>query len=247
MSDTLGRFALVTGANRGIGYEVARQLAEAGVRVLLGSRDVDRGEQAAAQLRGEGGDVIALALDVTDEATVRAAAEQVAADPGRLDILVNNAGIFVGALPAQTTAEQMRRTLEVNVIGVVAVTAAFLPVLAAAPSARIVNVSSSTASLRLTADGADLPGDATRRLAYASSKAALNMLTIQYARAFRADPALAHITINSATPGYTATSMNDFQGHRSVQQGARRIVELALLPDCGPSGTFSSDDGPIPW
>lgn len=239
--------ALVTGANKGIGKETARQLARLGLTVLLGSRDPGRGEAAARDLAADGVRVWPVTLDVTDEAGVEALAARLAQEHGRLDILVNNAGTFIGATAAGTTAAQMRRIFDSNVFGVVTTIRILLPVLRRSPSPRIVNVSSTAASLALTAGGADLPGDATRRMAYTSSKAALNMLTIQYARAFALDPALAHIKINSATPGYTATDMNDFRGTRSVAEGARIAVELATLPDGGPSGGFFSDQGPVAW
>jgi NAD(P)-dependent dehydrogenase (short-subunit alcohol dehydrogenase family) len=239
--------ALVTGANRGIGRETARQLAGKGYTVLLGSRDPGRGAAVADELAAEGGDVVAWPLDVTDEGSVAAAAAGIADRWGRLDVLVNNAGTFRGRTVRDTTAATARDMFDVNVLGVLTVTHAMLPLLARSAAPRIVNVSSTTASLTLTAAGAQLPGNATVRMAYTASKAALNMLTVQYARAFTLDPSLAAIKINSATPGFTATDMNQFQGIRSVHDGARAIVELAMLPDDGPTGGFFSDDGPVPW
>jgi NAD(P)-dependent dehydrogenase (short-subunit alcohol dehydrogenase family) len=242
-----GSVALVTGATRGLGRETARQLAHKGVTVLLGSRDIDRGRQVARELAADGAVVTPVRLDVTDATGVRAAADAVRREHGRLDILVNNAGTFAGVLAADTTSAPMRETFEVNVFGVVTAISTLLPLLARSDAPRIVNVSSTTASLALTGAGADLPGDASRRLAYASSKAALNMLTVQYARAFGQDPRLAKVKVNSATPGYTATDMNQFQGIRSVHDGARIIVDLALLPADGPTGGFFDDQGPVPW
>jgi NAD(P)-dependent dehydrogenase (short-subunit alcohol dehydrogenase family) len=243
----LGRLALVTGANKGLGKETARQLAHGRITVLLGSRNRDRGADAARDLAADGADVIPIRLDVTDAASVQAAAEQVRRDYGRLDILINNAGTFVGASACATTAAQTRDTFEVNVFGVVTVIHALLPMLRRSAAPRIVNVSSTTASLSLTSSGADLPGDAGQRLAYTSSKAALNMLTVQYARAFSQDPGLGRLKINSATPGYTATDINDHRGTRTVHDGARIVVELATLPDDGPTGGFFDDQGSVPW
>jgi NAD(P)-dependent dehydrogenase (short-subunit alcohol dehydrogenase family) len=239
--------ALVTGANKGIGKETARQLGRRGWHVLLGSRDEHRGARAAAELAAEGLKVVPVRLDVTDPADAAAVARRIRQEHGRLDCLVNNAGAFVGAAATDTTAGHLRDIFDVNVFGVVTVTHALLPLLRRSAAPRIVNVSSTTGSLALTAAGAELPGDATRRLAYASSKAALNMLTVQYARAFLADPELAHIKINSATPGYTATDMNDHQAPRDVEEGARALVELASLPADGPTGGFFGDEGPVAW
>ncbi|MER7165416.1 SDR family NAD(P)-dependent oxidoreductase [Micromonospora sp. NPDC000207] len=242
-----GEVALVTGANRGIGRETARQLAHQGITVLLGSRDPGRGAAVAAELAAEGAHVVAVPLDVTDPESVSAVARQLDDGLGRLDILVNNAGAFQPATALATTAPVLRELFEVNLFGVVTVTQAMLPLLARSTAPRIVNVSSTTASLTLTADGADLPGDADVRMAYTCAKAALNMLTIQYARAFRHDPEHAHVKINSATPGYTATDMNAFRGTRPVSDGARIIVDLATLPADGPTGGFFGDRGPVPW
>jgi NAD(P)-dependent dehydrogenase (short-subunit alcohol dehydrogenase family) len=244
---TTSSVALVTGANRGLGKETARQLAERGITVLLGSRDLERGRVAAKELAATAVEVVPVQLDVTDAATVRAAAEWVGRAWGRLDILVNNAGMIAGATAVETTSAHMRRTFDVNVFGAVTAIHTLLPLLRRSSAPRIVNVSSTTASLTLTADGADLPGDASQRLAYASSKAALNMLTVQYALAFAGDPELRHIKINSVSPGYTATDMNDHRGTRHVSEGARVIVDLATLPATGPTGGFFTDQGPLPW
>lgn len=238
--------ALVTGANRGIGRETARLLAARGTTVLLGCRDLDRAIATSEELCAEGVDVVPVPLDVTDESSVIAAARRVSRF-GRLDILVNNAGTFVGAPATAATASEMRTVFEVNVFGVVTVTRCMLPLLRESPSPRIVNVSSTTGSLTLTSSGANLPGNPDVRMAYTSSKAALNMLTIQYARAFARFPELSHIKVNSATPGYTATAMNDFQGHRNARDAAEVVVRLALLPDDGPSGRFFSDSGEVAW
>lgn len=239
--------ALVTGANRGLGRATAELLAGRGLTVFLGSRERARGEEAAGALAAGGADVIPVELDVIDGASVEALATRLRHDHGRLDVLVNNAGAFVGSTPAETSASHMRPMFEVNVFGVVTMIHGLLPLLRCSAAPRIVNVSSTTASLGLTSSGADIPGDATRRLAYTSSKAALNMLTVQYAKAFAEDPGLAHIKINSATPGWVATDMNDHLGARTVAEGAGIVARLATLPDDGPSGGFFGDDGPVPW
>jgi NAD(P)-dependent dehydrogenase (short-subunit alcohol dehydrogenase family) len=238
--------ALVTGANRGLGRETARQLVASGMTVVMGSRDPERGAAAAREL-GVDGAVVPVRLDVTDSASVEAVADRLRREYGRLDVLVNNAGTVVDRLATETTAVQMRRTFEVNVFGVVTVIHAMLPLLRASAAPRIVNVSSTTASLGLTSGGTDFGGDADRRAAYSSSKAALNMLTVQYARAFAKEPGLSHIKINSATPGYVATDLTGHRGTRTVEQGARVIVDLATLAEDGPTGEFFNDQGRVPW
>ncbi|GAA4521266.1 SDR family NAD(P)-dependent oxidoreductase [Actinoallomurus oryzae] len=237
--------ALVTGANKGLGKETARQLLERGMTVVMGSRDPERGIAAAGELRA-GGAAVPVQLDVTDSASVEAVADRLRRDHGRLDVLVNNAGTVVDRLAADTTALEMRHTYEVNVFGVVTVIHAMLPLLRASAAPRIVNVSSTTASLGLTSGGTDFGGDAGRRIAYSSSKTALNMLTVQYAHAFAKDPDLSRIKINAATPGYTATDLTGHRGSRTVEEGARIIVELATLAD-GPTGGFFNDQGHVPW
>ncbi|MFJ4620646.1 SDR family oxidoreductase [Streptomyces sp. NPDC088812] len=239
--------ALVTGANKGLGRETARRLAHHGYTVLLGSRDFGRGLETARRLADEGARVVPVELDVTEPASVASVADRVRRDHGRLQVLVNNAGVTTGTRNLATTVTDMRDLFEVNVFGVVGLVRALLPLLRESRAPRIVNVSSTTASLALTGDGRAIPGETDRRLAYASSKAALNMLTLQYARAFQGDPALAHIKINAASPGFTATDMNGHRGTRTVAEGARIIVELATLPDDGPTGGFFHDEGPLPW
>jgi NAD(P)-dependent dehydrogenase (short-subunit alcohol dehydrogenase family) len=239
--------ALVTGANRGLGKETARQLAARGVTVVLGSRDAARGMDAALELGAAAARPIPVRLDVTSAGSVREVAEWLEAECGRLDVLVNNAGTVVDQLAERTTAAEMRQNYEVNVFGVVTMIRAMLPLLGRSPAPRIVNVSSTTASMSLTSGGTDFGGDAENRMAYSSSKAALNMLTVQYAKAFSRSAALSHIKINSATPGYTATEMTHYRGVRTVTEGARIIVELATLADDGPTGGFFNDAGMVPW
>jgi NAD(P)-dependent dehydrogenase (short-subunit alcohol dehydrogenase family) len=214
------------------------------VRVAVGCREAAAGQAVADALAGDAHPVV---LDVTATGGAAAAVAATTDRYGRLDILVNNAGRTAEATAAGTTAAVLRPVFEVNVFGVTDLISAALPLLRSSPAARIVNVSSTTASLALTAGGTDFGGDADRRLAYAASKTALNMLTVQYHRAFQADPALRHIAVNSATPGYTATDMTGGHGGRTVEQGARIIVDLALAPGGGPSGGFYNDAGTVPW
>ncbi len=239
------RVALVTGANKGIGFEIVRQLAEKGITVLLGSRDRERGEAAAATLQAERLAVKAIAIDVLDSSSVAAAAAQVEREYGRLDILVNNAGIsreFPRTAPSATPASRLVETYATNVCAVVEVTNAFLPLLRKSASGRIVNQSSSMGSLTLAADP-DSPFAALNLLAYNSSKAALNEITLEYAKELRGST----VKINAADPGYVSTDLNNHQGYRTPAQGAAPAVALATLPDNGPTGTFSSDQGPMPW
>lgn len=241
-----GGVALVTGANKGLGKETARQLVARGMAVVMGSREFERGVVAAREL-GVDDAVVPVRLDVTDPVSVDTVADRLRREYGRLDVLVNNAGTVVDRHASDTTAVEMRRTFEVNVFGVVTVIHAMLPLLRASAAPRIVNVSSTTASLGLTSGGTDFGGDADRRMSYSSSKAALNMVTIQYGRAFTKDPGLSHIKINSVTPGYVATDLTGHRGTRTVEQGARVIVDLATLADDGPTGGFFNDQGPVPW
>jgi len=214
--------------------------------VVMGSRDLDRGVAAAREL-GADGAVVPVLLDVTDPSSVDAVAHRLRREYGRLDVLVNNAGTVVDRLAVDTTAAEMRDTFEVNVFGAVTVIHAMLPLLRVSASPRIVNVTSTTASLGLTSGGTDFGGDSDRRVAYSTSKTALNMLTVQYVRAFAKDPGLSHVKMNSATPGYVATDLTGHHGTRTVEQGARIIVDLATLADDGPTGGFFNDQGPVPW
>jgi len=239
--------ALVTGANKGLGKEVARQLGERGITVLLGSRNRERGERAAAELTAEGLSVIPVELDVTDAASIDSVAEQLSRRYGLLDVLVNNAGILINPPALETSTEDIRATFETNVFGVLTVTRALLPLMAKAPAPRIVNVASTTASFTYTSGPDARFAGAPRNLAYASSKAALTMLTVQYANAFRRAEEFAHFKINAATPGHLATDLNGHSGPRTPAQGARIVVELATLPEDGPTGGFFNDDGQLPW
>jgi NAD(P)-dependent dehydrogenase (short-subunit alcohol dehydrogenase family) len=235
--------ALVTGANKGIGFEIARQLGQQGHTVLLGARDAARGEQAAAALRNEGFDVHFLPLDVSDDLSVTTAAATIRERFAALDVLVNNAGVQLDDLPpSQLPLELLRQTFEINVFGVVRVTQVMLPLLRASSTARIVNLGSAMGSLTLTSDPQNMRSGYWQ-LAYASSKAALNAVTVQFANELRA----AGIKVNAADPGYVATDLTGQQGFNSVADGAIPAVRLATLPADGPTGGFFNIDGEMPW
>lgn len=238
--DASERVAVVTGANKGIGRHITQQLAEQGVTVYLGSRDRDRGTQTVAELVDAGLNVRLLLLDVTDPSSIDAAVAQVGAEAGRLDTLVNNAGMTSGRDPASTvTLDDIRRTYETNVLGVVAVTNAFLPLLRASASPRIVNISSGMGSAKFASQEMFGPRNLA---AYQSSKAALNMLTVLYAVELRSEGFL----VNAVSPGYRATDLNGGQtmpGAGDPAGGATVAVQAALFPDGGPTGTFISDTG----
>lgn len=237
--------ALVTGANKGIGYEIAAGLGALGWRVGVGARDDRRRDEAVAQLRERGLDVFGVPLDVTDDASVAAAARLLSEQEERLDVLVNNAAIAGGPMPSQTPStadlDVIRAAVETNVLGVVRVTNATLPLLRRSPSPRIVNMSSSVGSLthQTAPDGAKGP----IAVAYSTSKSFLNAVTIQYARELEGT----NILINLACPGYVATDLNGFAGLRTPAQGAAIAIELATLPDDGPTGGFFDDAGVLAW
>jgi NAD(P)-dependent dehydrogenase (short-subunit alcohol dehydrogenase family) len=229
---------LITGANKGLGFETARRLVAAGHTVYLGSRDAERGRRAAEQL-----DARAVQLDVTDDASVTAAAKTIEADGG-LDVLVNNAAIEersennVVLGPADVTAEVMQTTFATNVFGTVRVLHAFLPLLQRSAAPVVVNVSSGLASLtRLAAAPALIyPG-----VAYPASKTAVNMITVQYAKAFP------HMRINAVEPGFTKTDLNGNTGTQTVEQGAEIIVRMAQVGADGPTGGYFDVEGALPW
>ncbi|MER8186872.1 SDR family oxidoreductase [Kitasatospora sp. NPDC094015] len=235
--------ALVTGANKGIGYEIAAGLGAAGWTVGVGARDERRGAEAVARLRAGGVDAFAVPLDVTDDGSVRAAARLVEERAGRLDALVNNAGIADPGPqePSALEPATVRRLLETNVIGVIRVTNAMLPLLRRSAHPRIVNQSSHVGSLALqTAPGVDLGGISG---AYAPTKTYLNAVTVQYAK----ELAGTGILINNACPGYIATDLNGFTGTGTPAQGAATAIRLATLPDDGPTGQLFDDGGVVPW
>jgi NAD(P)-dependent dehydrogenase (short-subunit alcohol dehydrogenase family) len=237
------KVALITGANKGIGLEIARQLGRQGMTVLVGARDEGRGREATEGLRSEGISAHFIRLDVTDQDTIDQAVRRIEEEFDRLDILVNSAGIFIDdAPPSELDMAVLRRTYETNFFGPVAVTRTMLPLLRKSSAGRVVNMSSSLGSLTLTNDP-NWEFAPLNLLAYNSSKTALNAVTLQFAKELR-DTA---IKVNAADPGYTATDMNNHQGTRSVEQGARAAVRLATLPADGPTGGFFDEDGTLPW
>ncbi len=241
------RVALITGANKGIGYEVARQLGQDhGMTVLVGARDPARGREAAGKLAALGIDARAVLLDVTDPANVEAVAGQIERDfGGRLDVLVNNAGVSLEyAPPSQTDLEKYQATHLTNAFGPLVVTRAMLPLLKRSVAGRVVNMSSTLGSLALNSDPSS-PYAAVRLVSYHSSKAALNMQTVLFAAELAA--AGSPVKVNSACPGYVATDLNNHQGPRTVEEGAREAVRLATLPADGPTGKFFDENGPVPW
>ncbi|MBX7547739.1 SDR family oxidoreductase [Streptomyces sp. NPDC048665] len=235
--------ALVTGANKGIGYEIAAGLGALGWSVGVGARDEERREAAVAKLLAAGVDAFGVPLDVTDDASVAAAAGLIEDRAGRLDVLVNNAGITGNAPQMPTTVDPstVLAAVQTNVIGVIRVTNAMLPLLRRSPSPRIVNMSSSVGSLtRQTTPGAET---GPISVAYAPSKTFLNAVTVQYAKELKDT----NILINAACPGFCATDLNGFRGVRTPEQGAAVAIRLAALPDDGPTGGFFEDAGEVPW
>jgi len=238
------RIALVTGANKGIGKEISRQLAAKDVLVLMAARDRDRGEKAVADLRRRDLAVEFIQLDVTSQSSVDQAAMEIESRHGRLDILVNNAGIATDWYPAsELSIETLQETFDTNVFGVFRVTKAMMRLLKKSRHGRIVNISSSLGSLTRHTNPNYGVGVQDMLLAYCSSKTALNMITVQFAHHLRD----AGIKVNAANPGYTATDMNQHRGPRTVEQAAATPVRLALLPDDGPTAGVFSDDGAEPW
>jgi NAD(P)-dependent dehydrogenase (short-subunit alcohol dehydrogenase family) len=240
------KIALITGANKGIGLETARQLGRQKITVLIGARDAARGEQAAAKLRAEGLEAHALALDVTSEASIQQAAAQVAKEYGRLDILINNAGIMKddqSKKPSEQTLAVWRETFETNLFGVIATTQAFLPLLRKSEAGRIVNLSSVLGSNTLHSDPASPIYDFKSVPAYNVSKSALTAWTVQLAYELRDTP----IKVNAAHPGYVKTDMTSDEAPLEVEDGAKTSVELATLPADGPSGAYIHMGERLPW
>jgi NAD(P)-dependent dehydrogenase (short-subunit alcohol dehydrogenase family) len=246
--------ALVTGANQGIGLQIAKDLVAHGFTVLVGSRNLERGEVAAKTIDG---DARALQLDVTDKASIAAAAERIRKEFGRLDVLINNAAISKtgprpdvtieeyanSTRPSNVSLDEVRAVWETNVFGVLAVYQAMLPLLRETPAARIVNVSSGVGSLTMNSDPA-FPYRSLFGPVYPASKTALNAMTL--AMAIELEPA--GIKVNAVSPGYTKTNLNNYAGTETVEEGAAEAVRVALLGPDGPTGTFThAKFGTLPW
>ena len=232
--------ALVTGANKGIGFAIAQGLGAVGFTVAVGARDATRGEEAARRLQAAGVDAFWVALDVTSDDSAPAAAATIEQTAGRLDVLVNNAGISGRADgsaqdPTTLDLDVLRTVLDTNVFGVIRVTNAMLPLLRRSDAPRIVNMSSNMGSLALQTG--------PMLAAYAPSKSMLNSMTAQYARAL----ADTNVIVNAACPGYVATDFTGFNSPRTPDEGAAIAVRLATLPDDGPRGGFFDDAGVVPW
>ena len=235
--------ALVTGANKGIGLAICQGLGALGWRVGVGARDDGRRSAAVDELLAQGFDAFGVPLDVTDRESVASAAAMLQDQEGRLDVLVNNAAITGGAPqePTLVDPEAVLRVADTNVVGVIRVTNAVLPLLRRSDSPRIVNISSSVGSLTLQTAQREAVGPISA--AYSPSKTYLNAVTVQYAKELADTP----ILVNMGCPGYVDTDLNGHQGTRTVEQGAVIAIRLATLPDGGPSGTYSNEDGPLPW
>ena len=247
------RVALITGANQGVGFQVAKELVAHGLTVLVGSRDLSRGEAAAREIASE---AVAVQLDVTDQASIAAAAARIRTEFGRLDLLVNNAAISNTrkgslslmeykkvSLASNASLDEIRAVWETNVFGVLAVYQAMLPLLRNSSDARIVNVSSGVGSLTTNADPA-FPYRAFYSPVYPASKAALNAVTL----AMMIELESTGIKVNLVSPGFTKTNLNGYEGAESVEFGSREVVRVALLGPEGPSGTFTRwENAPIPW
>jgi NAD(P)-dependent dehydrogenase (short-subunit alcohol dehydrogenase family) len=239
-----GKIALITGANKGIGYELARQLGNEGVTVLVGARNAKLGEAAAARLKADGADAHFIELDVTKPETIAKAARTVRTRYGRLDILINNAGVSDKADGPPSTADPaaVRRVLEVNFFGVLAVTQAMLPLVRNSPAGRIVMVSSGLGSITWNSDP-KWSFAAVKRLGYNGSKAILNMMTVQLAWELRGTA----IKVNTVNPGYTRTDLNGNTGTQTLEEGAAEAFRQALAPDDAPTGGFFETGGVAPW
>ena len=237
------KVALITGANKGIGLEVARQIAKAGWTVLAAARSEKLGQEAVTKLKADGLDVHFVRLDLNDHQTAAAAAELIRTQFGKLDVLVNNAGVSGKAdgPPSKASLSDVETLLHTNFLGSVAVTQAMLPLLQQAGRAQIINVSSELGCISRQTDPTwkYFP---VKVLGYCASKAALNMLTVQLAYEFRD----ASIAVNSVNPGYTATDLNGHTGPQTVEEGAAEIVRLALL-DAPPTGKFLETGGELAW
>jgi NAD(P)-dependent dehydrogenase (short-subunit alcohol dehydrogenase family) len=246
MSETAGKIALITGANKGIGLETARQLGKLGVTILVAARDLGKGEEAAEVLRGVGVDARAIKLDVDSEADRAAAARLIEREFGRLDILINNAGVMLDARAGNetstTSAKILHETFETNFFAVVALTQTMLPLLRKSEAGRIVNLSSILASLTLHAQKGSPIYDA-KTFAYDTSKTALNSFTIHLAHELRGTK----IKVNAAHPGWVKTEMGGEGAQMEIVDGAKTSVRLATLGEDGPTGGYFHMGEALPW
>lgn len=233
------KIALITGANKGLGLEIGRQLGRLGMTVLLGARSLSKAEEAASRLRGERIDAVGVELDVTDRGHISAAAQFVEREYGKLDVLVNNAGVYLDHLGPDV--ELMRRSFEVNVFGAYALTEALLPLLKASAAGRIVNQSSIFGSIATVAQD-DALGIKAGPF-YSTSKAALNMLAVQLSARLKGT----NVKVNAAHPGWVKTDLGGRGAEMEVEEGAATAVRLATLAEDGPSGGFFHGDAALPW
>jgi NAD(P)-dependent dehydrogenase (short-subunit alcohol dehydrogenase family) len=242
-NDASAKIALITGANKGIGKEIARGLGKKGYIVLVGSRDAKNGEATVSEFKKEDIQAYALPLEVTDEASIRSAARWVESKFGKLDALVNNAGILgdIGK-PSEADLGAVKKVYDTNVFAPMRMTQVFLPLLKKSEAGRVVNVSSGLGSLTDVSDP-NGPYFAINTLGYCTSKTALNAVTVHFAKELRDTP----IKVNSACPGHCATDLNRHSGPRTPEQGAIAPIRLATLPADGPSGKFFNEDGSIEW
>jgi NAD(P)-dependent dehydrogenase (short-subunit alcohol dehydrogenase family) len=238
-----GDIALISGANKGIGFEIARGLGAKKIKVLVGARDAARGQAAVEKLKAEGADARFVELNVTEEGTVQRAAQWIEKEFGHLDILINNAGIAEwDAKPSTVDLAKVREVYETNFFGPAAVIQAMLPLLKKSKHGRIVNVSSSLGSLTLSSN-LDSPFADFLALGYCTSKSALNSLTVQFAKELKDTS----IKVNAICPGYCATDLNNHSGPRSAAQGAVAAIEYATIGDDGPTGGYFNEEGRVPW
>ena len=247
-AQTTNKIALITGANKGLGFGIARQLGKQGITVLIAARNESKGKEAVDKLQFEGIDAHFIKLDISDRSSIESAYNAIAEQFGKLDILVNNAGVnleFSAGLPApsQVSLDVLKQTFEINFFGVVAVTQAMLPLIQKSDAGRIVNVSSNLASLALH-QSPDFQFYDVKQLGYDSSKTAINAFTVHLAHELKDT----HIKVNSAHPGWVKTDMGTDAGELSIDEGAATPVWLANLPEDGANGGFFDENQqPMPW
>jgi NAD(P)-dependent dehydrogenase (short-subunit alcohol dehydrogenase family) len=246
-SESKGKVALVTGANKGLGFEMSRQLAQEGLTVIIAARKLEAAVAAAAQLKSEGLEAEAIALDINDSAQIQSAAQEIQDRFGKLDVLINNAGVMLDGEWAISNASSIsvdiiRKTFDTNFFALVEVTQALLPLILKSESGRIVNMASIEGSLTLHADPSSYIYD-SKPFAYDASKAAVNSFTVHLAHELRNTP----VKVNSAHPGWVKTELGGDGAMMDITEGAMTGVQLATLPDDGASGGFFHLGQPVPW